>query len=735
MSTETETIDWSRARRKREEAQSFRDIPDKFGGHSAYHLATLGKVQIHRIRAWMVDESSPPLTPAVTFEPEWQQINRSDIPLNLHWKQVLNGRFEFDFDLPASVKCLGLGERFSTLDLRGISHTLTTTDNSNHNESADALYKAIPVLILHNGNDSYLLFLDSAAPQKWDLDSELNERGNIALLSRRGWQLFLIGPASTPDLVSAYTTLTGRAHQPQRWALGHFQSRWSYPDDASIRQLATEFRARQIPCDTLVLDIDYMDEYKVFTMSSDRFPRFGALVSDLSANNFKLVTIVDPGVKLDGSYFLYKEGERRNMFCHKADGTLFTEEVWPGISVFPDFLNDSVRSWWAEKLKFYTDQGIAGIWNDMNEPAFFGLKQLLDPAAAEMPEQHKQHFVHETDYGPAGHLEVRNLYGFEMSRATAEGLLKHRPDERPFVLTRSAYAGIQRYAAVWLGDNNSWYEHLRKAIPMLLNIGLSGCAFCGVDIGGFGGDTTGELLVRWYEQGIFYPFFRNHTMMESRAQEPWEFGEGIESKIRNLIETRYTLLPYFETLFYEHRETGAPLMRPLLWHYPDDPVACDISDQFMLGKDILVAPILERATHTRPVYFPRGRWHTFNGGQIYSGPAYHAVRMELGSVPAFVREGAILPLAEPLESTAEYTNADVTFYVFGDTANGAFYTDDGHSFAYSRGEFNYWKLSFQNDMFMSDCQNYQYEGYARQYRVKTDRREFSVELSRSESDF
>ncbi len=735
MTVQTGSADWTRARRKPEDGQTFSDLPDKFAGGSSCHRGKIDSVPISLCRAWTSDDAAPPATPAVVLEPEWSASKRSDLPLGLHWKQVLSGRFEFEFDLPAKVRCLGLGERFSALDLRGATHTLLATDNSDHNESADALYKAIPFLLLYNGDQSHAIFLDSPAPQIWELDTEFQQIGRISLLSRRGWRLYILGPASAPNLVAAYTTLTGRATQPPRWALGHFQSRWSYPDEPTLRQLAVEFRARQIPCDTLVLDIDYMDEYKVFTMSHERFPRFGAMISDLSASNFKLVTIVDPGVKRDNGFPLYKEGERRDMFCRKADGSLFTEQVWPGLSVFPDFLKEATRSWWGEKLKFYTDQGIAGIWNDMNEPAFFGIKQPLNPAAVELPEEQDQLFVHETETGPVGHLEVRNLYGMEMCRATSDGLLKHRPDERPFVLTRAAYAGIQRYAAVWLGDNNSWYEHLRKAVPMLLNMGMSGCAFCGVDIGGFGGHTTPELLVRWYEQGIFYPFFRNHSMMESRSQEPWMFGDAIESKIRHLIETRYRLLPYIETLFYEHRLTGAPLMRPMLWHYPEDKIVGDISDQFMFGKDILVAPVVERSTHTRPVYFPAGRWHPFEGGEVVQGPGYHAINLELGKVPAFAREGAIIPLASIMQSTAEYTGTEVCFHVFGDTAFGAFYEDDGHSFACNRGAFNHWNLTFEEGIFTSTCSRDGYEGYTRQYRVKTHSSEAPVELSLLENDY
>lgn len=729
MTVDTSLTDWTRARRKPGGQQIAPvDATDKFAGTLAYQTALIGQVPVLRITATLPEENVSPKTPAVSFEPEWTTIQSPALPLDLEWCQVNKSRFDFVFNLARGVRCIGLGERFSALDLRGEVHTLLSTDNSNHNEGSDSLYKSVPFLIAADKDQSFGLFLDSSAPQQWDLDSNLTQRGRISLLTRRGWQLYVMGPSSIPQLVSTFTKLTGRCVQPPRWSLGHFQCRWSYPDAQTVRDLATEFRSRQIPCDTIVLDIDYMEDYRVFTISNERFPRFGSMVSDLSANNFKLMTIVDPGVKRDTEYAIFTEGQRLDLFCKKTNGELFIEEVWPGQSAFPDFQKQETRTWWADKLRFYTDQGIAGIWNDMNEPAFFGLKKLLAPRASELPPTEEQYFLQDSEGGAVGHLEVRNLYGSQMCQATYEGLVKHRPEERPFVLTRSAYAGVQRYAAVWLGDNMSWYEHLRKAVPMLLNVGLSGMAFCGVDIGGFGGNGSAELLIRWYEQGIFYPFFRNHSEIDSRSQEPWVFGEEVEEKIRHLIQFRYRLLPYIETLFYEHRQTGAPLMRPLLWHYPDDEIAAEVSDQFLFGESILVAPITERALTGRVVYFPKGRWHSIESGEIFEGSAYHRVAGELGKVPAFVREGSIIPLAHVMQSTAEYTGADITFHAFGDTAHGAFYEDDGITFGFDRGSYNYWSMEWNHGKFTAQCQQAGYDGYKRKYRLRSAASEFPVEL-------
>ncbi len=269
-------------------------------------------------------------------------------------------------------------------------------------------------------------------------------------------------------------------------------------------------------------------------------------------------------------------------------------------------MQDEVRKWWGDKLSFLLSRGIAGIWNDMNEPALFGNQRPLNADAQELPRDNEQLFVQRDADGEIGHFEVRNVYGQQMARATSEAMRKAHPDQRTFVLTRSGYAGIQRYCAVWLGDNASWFEHLRLSIPMLLNVSISGVAFCGVDIGGFGGNTDAELLVRWYQLGIFYPFCRNHCALNGRAQEPWSLGLEVEDTIRQLISIRYQLLPYFERLFVEHRQTGAPLMRPLAWHYPEDQTVRQLDDQFMLGADLLVAPILHRGKTRRPVVFAKG---------------------------------------------------------------------------------------------------------------------------------
>jgi alpha-glucosidase len=365
----------------------------------------------------------------------------------------------------------------------------------------------------------------------------------------------------------------------------------------------------------------------------------------------------------------------------------------------------------------------------MNEPALFRSQRPLEATATELPPDTKQLFMQQTPEGKVGHFEVRNLYGFQMSRATHEGLMAMRPHERPFVLTRSGYAGVQRYAAVWLGDNMSWWGHLARSIPMLLNMGLSGVAFCGVDVGGFGHNCTGELLVRWYEMGIFYPLFRNHCSMHGAPQEPWVFSQEVEDHCRKLIETRYRLLPYIQRLFFEQTKTGAPLMRPLSWHYPEDATAAQIDDQFMFGEDILVAPILSKNKTIRTVYLPEGTWHRFDGSEKYEGGKVHLMSLPLGSVPAFVRDGAILPLSDAVQHTGELHNAAVTFQCYGDSGVGLYYEDDGISFEYELGAFSQWRIRVDQGRFMAQPMNLGLTGWPnRDFRLKLNGKLSAVNL-------
>ena len=736
--------DWLEARKIKTRGREEKRPENVFAGGWTSDTTEVQGVPVTRISAWPRGAEAAPVSFALLEDTATAQLGDGDVeeslswrksveeklPFNLEWQQSSECRWNFYFNLPAEAKCFGLGERLSGFNLRGRVHTLFNYGDSTHVPNFDPMYKSIPFLIIRHQGRYHGVFLDSPARQRWSLDVELAESASVELLSRRGWTLYMFSNASLPDLLAAYTALTGRSKLPPTWSLGHHQSRWSYPDDKTVLEVAQEFRARKIPCDVITLDIDYMDEYRVFTTSPERFPNFRDTVARLQDMNFRVVTIVDPGVKKDAKYFVYNDGRKHDYFCKKADGKPFYGKVWPGQSVFPDFLRQDVRLWWAALHGFFIENGVNGIWNDMNEPCLLGQGCPLPLEAIELPKEHHQLFIQHSPEGDVGHFEVRNLYGAQMSRATYEGLRALRPDERPFVLTRSGYAGIQRYAAVWLGDNMSWWEHLAISVPMLLNVGLSGVPFCGVDVGGFGDDCSPELLARWYAVGMFYPFFRNHCSKAGAEQEPWAFSPRVEDAIRHFVETRYRLLPYIRALFWEHVRTGAPVVRPMIWDYPEDHFASEIDDQFLFGRDILVTPVLKRGQTERSVYLPEGLWHPFDGGKALEGGRLHKVSFQLDDVPAFVRDGAIIPFVDQIQSTDEYELTPITFRIWGDKAIGLYLDDDGISFEYEEDGYNEWLLRWENGEFKSDLVNFGYIAPQREYYFEHAGRKERVSLSR-----
>ncbi len=687
-----------------------------FRGTLQYDKATVAGVPLYRMTV-VPRGAKPPTSHAVDEKAElqWKRLGLAPSQVPVQWQQQTESRWSLEWKLHPQELCWGLGERYSGLNLRGRIHTLFATDDDLHLESSDSLYKCIPLLLVLGKSAAYGAFLDSPAPQSWDLDSERSGQVRVRLLTRRAWSFYWFARSPLTRVVEAFTRLTGRGNLPPLWSLGHHQSRWSYPTETAVRDVAKQFRRRSIPCDAVVLDIDYMEDYRVFTVSRKRFPHFERLIADLSRIGFRTVTIVDPGVSHSTKDATFREGRRLNTFCTTSDGSLFVGKVWPGPACLPDFMQSKVRQWWGSKLEFLLSRGVAGIWNDMNEPALFGNQRPLRTNAQDLPTDENQLFLQNDGDGKIGHFEVRGVYGQQMARATHEAARRVHPDRRPFILSRSGYAGIQRYAAVWLGDNTSWFEHLRLSIPMLLNVSLCGVAFCGVDIGGFGGSADAELLIRWYQAGIFYPFCRNHCALNGRRQEPWTFGAEAENAIRRLLNVRYQLLPYFERLFVEYRESGAPLMRPMAWHYPGDPTARQLDDQFMLGSDLLVAPIVQRGKSRQPVYLPDGLWYGFDGGPAVTGGQFHEVEYRVDSTPAFVRSGAILPLAGSVQHTEQLADAPITFRCYGSRARGRYWQDDGSSFGYERGQYNDWSLGFSRGRFSANCTHHGFSATPRHY--------------------
>jgi alpha-glucosidase len=489
---------------------------------------------------------------------------------------------------------------------------------------------------------------------------------------------FFAGP--TPkNVVSRFTELVGRSPLPPRWSMGYIQSRYSYYPESKVRFIAANFRERQIPCDGIFLDIDYMDGFRIFTWDKSRFPDPHKMLTDLRQQGFHLIAIVDPYVKVDPNYWVYQQGVAGGFLVKRPDGKPYSGAGWPGESVFPDLASAKARDWWGSLYKGQLEDGIAGFLTDMNEPTIFTSDQR--PRAFDLDA------VQEADAGRTSHAEIHNVYGMLETLATRNGMLRVHPNERPLIITRATYAGGQRYAAQWSGDNWGTWDHLRLSIPMLSTMGLSGLQFSGADIGGIWPVPSPELYTRWMQSGVLTPFCWTHSGGPGNL-EPWAFGNRLEEINRNSIKLRYHLLPYIYTAFWEAAETGIPIMRPLLLDYPDDWAAVDRNDEYLFGNDLLVAPVTKDDDVSRRIYLPQGVWYDFWTDHRYTGPVEIEAAAPIEQIPLFVRGGAIIPSQQDVQYADQAPIDPLTLDVYPDaTSSRPYYEDDGISFDYQHGVF------------------------------------------------
>lgn len=574
----------------------------------------------------------------------------------------------------------GMGEKYGFINLLNRYTENWNTDvlgfTPAHQSMQRTYHTSIPFYIGLDEDKSYGIFYDTTYKTYFDFAKKTE---NISFKSE-GDNLdyyFVYGPKIS-DVVEKYSKLTGTMKLPRKDFLGYQQCRWSYMDIEEVLFIAREMRKNKIPCDVIYLDINYMEDFKVFTFDSKRFREFKKMTEELHSMGFKLVVIIDPGVKVEKDYEIYEEGMEKDCFVKDEKGEVYVGKVWPGDSVFPDFMQEKVRIWWGELHKGLIEQGVDGIWNDMNEPSD------MSTFSKTLPEE----CYHIDDQGKKRlHKEIHNIYAHYESKASYKAL-KNNQGTRPFLLTRAASAGTQRYTALWTGDNASLWEHLEGSIPMILNLGLSGFSYVGSDIGGFLDDADKELIVRWFQLGIFYPLCRNHSTLNSFYQEPWRFGEKNLEIIRNYISLRYELMDYIYNLFWESSLKGSPIMRPLFYHYQDENETFNINDQFLFGQDMMVAPIVRPKTETRLVYFPKGNWINYFTGKVYEGGKYHICQAKLNELLLFVREGAIV-LKNEIRNyiSSETLNKEIHLY-YGQDNEKVFYFDDGISFNYKKGEFS-----------------------------------------------
>lgn len=575
----------------------------------------------------------------------------------------------------------GLGDKPGCLNKRGYSYVNWNTDDpAPHVDSFKSLYKSIPFFIVLGDEYCYGIFADNTYKTTFDFGYENTDYYFVE--HEKGELDYYFMPGNDmAEVVGLYTSLTGTTPLYQRWIYGSHQSRWGYYTQDEVLDIADKFRELDIPCDVIHMDIDYMNGYRVFTFDDKKFPDVKGLSEKLADRGVKLISIIDPGVKKDEDYFMYKEGMEMDAFAHDTDGSVYENAVWPGTSVFPDFTKQSVRSWWGDKTKILLEHGISGIWNDMNEPASFN-GPLPDDVQFE--------------YG--AHEKVHNIYGHFMAKATYDGLAKNDGGKRPFVLTRAAYAGSQKYCGGWTGDNHSIWAHIALSLEQVCNLSVSGLAMCGSDIGGFGSDTTPELLVRFYEAAVFVPFFRNHSAMGTRRQEPWQFDETTIDAVRKTVKLRYRFIPYIYDLAHECEKTGAPIVRPLVYEYPVDKHVRNISDEYMLGSFVLVAPVIAPGKEAREVYLPDGDWYDYYTGEKYSGGRYILADAPLDKVPVFIKAGAIIPVADgEIRSTEDITEDKISILTYPGKGSFVHYQDDNETFAYRNGAYNAVEYTLDGD--------------------------------------
>ena len=624
------------------------------------------------------------------YTPDGNALSEDDTRYGTNWQgeRVVNYRKLF-----SDEKFIGLGEKTGDLNRRGCSYVNWNTDAPDHTPKTDPLYQTFPFFIGMHSGLTYGLFFDNTHKSYFDFGSSTDD--TMSWFGADGGDLnyYFFGAQSVAQIIDDYTWLTGRMEMPPLWSLGYQQCRWSYMSAREVLSIATNFRERKIPADVMYCDIDYMDQYKIFTWNKETFPDPKGLIDQLKAMGFHLVTIVDPGIKVEEGYRQYDEGVTNDYFATYPDGEKYVGSVWPGRCHFPDFFREDIREWWGSAFTALTEPGVDGFWNDMNEPAVWG-----------------QNMPWMVKFGDRYMPEIRNVYGMEMARATYEGTKNLLGNRRPFVLTRAAYSGTQRYSAVWTGDNSAYDAHMLLGQRMVNSLGITGMSLVGVDIGGFSGDPTPELMVRWNSLGVYTPMFRNHAMEGTIYREPWCWGYENEAIIKKDIEQRYRLLPYIYSCFYQSCQTGMPLSRTLAINYTGDETVYDVrfQNQFLFGDSILVAPV-ESTKLVEDVYLPAGEWYRLSTGERFEGSKVVSAPAPLTDLPVFIKAGAIIPMQSVVQSTSEKGDGilEINIWYGEKESSFVYYEDDGSSYDYQQGVYYKREIKFdpaRNQLILSQSQ-------------------------------
>lgn len=600
----------------------------------------------------------------VYVRPDYSLIAYFDGQEVLRQTPLLEKEGKHSFRLLHSGPVYGLGDKAGPLDKRGYSFENWNSDIPDaHVETMPSLYKGVPFFLMFQPSRTVGVLLDN--PGRTTFDFGKKHPGVIEVGYQTGCYDVAYFFGSLPEVVSAYTARTGRSQLPPRWALGHQQSRWSYGSKEDADKVIASYGALGIPLSALYLDIAYMDSYKDFSVDPKAFPDIEKWIKEKNKQGVRIIPIIDAGVKAEEGYSVYDEGIAHDLFCTQ-DGEVYHNEVWPGDSVFPAFGKEETVEWWKGNVSRFLKRGFSGIWNDMNEPASF---------RGPIPDG--------VDMGGYSHEEFHNAYSHRMNEATYRAFVENK--KRPYIVTRSAYAGTQRYAATWTGDNQSIYDHVRLMIPQMCSLSLSGFGDAGADLGGFGGDATGELLLRFLGAGLFNPLFRNHCAFSGRPQEGYAFDEAVASAYKELVLTRYEILPTLYDWLYRQEAYGEPAVRPLVYEFPDDSLTWNENTELMLGDSLLLAPALFPGQNHRSVYFPDD-FYAFDSGEHYpKGPAL--IETPLDRANLFVRAHSLIPLNPSSHRDTDYPSCLRLLWT-GDEAEAVHYEDEGDGLSYHEGAYN-----------------------------------------------
>lgn len=616
----------------------------------------------------------------------------------------VNGNGEYVYHLLEDDIVYGLGEQVRGINKKGWKYISWNYDNPNHQEDTQSLYGAHNFIII-SGSVTFGAFFDYAG--KMDFDIGYTNRDTLKIKANKNdLTIYIITGENEKDIVKQFRKIIGKSYVPPLWAFGYGQSRWGYKNEQDIRTVAEKYKSADIPIDSIYLDIDYMERYKDFTIDKERFPDFESLVKDMKSQGIHLVPIIDAGVKIEKDYNIYEEGVKENYFCKNADGNDFVGAVWPGRVHFPDFLQPSTRKWFGEKYSVLTKLGIDGFWNDMNEPAIFYTEDRLSDTCEKIKQLTSTNmgineyfeftgmvaglngnigdydkFYHNVDGKMIKHSDIHNLYGMNMTRSAFEALKEINPEKRTLFFSRSSYIGAHRYGGIWQGDNKSWWSHILQSMQQLPALNMAGFLFIGSDVGGFGANTTEDLMLRWLQYSLFTPLFRNHSADGTREQELYRFDNvDVASK---MIKIRYSLIPYLYSEFLKAVLNDEMMFKPLAFDFPNDCMAKQVEDQLLIGNELMIAPIYKQNAQGRYVYLPeemmlvRMKSYDDYTTEILS-KGHHYVDVALNELVFFVRNNKAIPFNKTAENTSKIDLKSIKLVGY-ENSSYTMYSDNGYS--------------------------------------------------------